>query len=238
MDAQKFGAFVAETRRENNMTQRELAQKLLVTDKAVSRWERGLGFPDINTLEPLAQALGITVVELMRCEKNPAATVTKEEASLTVVDTVQAARQQWKRALKRFTLLLAGVLAAVGLWFFLTGMVPRTDVYLGEYAVLHSGDAVAIRVGLAGPMGYIRSCSDVNDEPGEVCLRFYSAFGGLNSSLGAQNLFLIPLEEDCTEIYFEGRDVPVLRKNAAGEWERARTETTAGEVVHEGAGTP
>ena len=61
MDAQQFGTFIAELRRERGMTQAELAAQLRVTDKAVSRWERGLGFPDINTLEPLARALGITV---------------------------------------------------------------------------------------------------------------------------------------------------------------------------------
>ena len=42
------------------MTQAELAQQLHVTDKAVSRWERGIGLPDINTLEPLADVLGVT----------------------------------------------------------------------------------------------------------------------------------------------------------------------------------
>ena len=52
------------------MTQAELAGKINVTDKAVSRWERGLGFPDINTLEPLPDALEIGVVELMRSEIN------------------------------------------------------------------------------------------------------------------------------------------------------------------------
>ena len=40
-----------------------------MTDKAISRWERGLGFPEIQTLEPLAQVLGISVLELMRSEK-------------------------------------------------------------------------------------------------------------------------------------------------------------------------
>ena len=44
MDAKKFGTFIATLRKENNMTQVELAQKLQVTDKAVSKWERGLGF--------------------------------------------------------------------------------------------------------------------------------------------------------------------------------------------------
>ena len=57
MDAAVFGRFLAETRRARNMTQAELAGRVGVTDKAVSRWERGVGFPDINTLEPLAAAL-------------------------------------------------------------------------------------------------------------------------------------------------------------------------------------
>ena len=48
----KFGAFVAKCRKERNMTQADLALKIQVTDKAVSRWERGIGFPDINTIEP------------------------------------------------------------------------------------------------------------------------------------------------------------------------------------------
>lgn len=61
MDAKKFGTFIATLRKENNMTQVELAQKLQVTDKAVSKWERGLGFPDINTIEPLADALGVSL---------------------------------------------------------------------------------------------------------------------------------------------------------------------------------
>lgn len=66
MDAEKFGSFIAKSRKEKNMTQAELAIKIKVTDKAVSRWERGLGFPDINNLEPLAEALEVSVLELMK----------------------------------------------------------------------------------------------------------------------------------------------------------------------------
>ena len=69
MEAKKFGQFIAGIRKEKKMTQSELAGKIHVTDKAISRWERGLGFPDIQTLEPLAQALGISVLELMRSER-------------------------------------------------------------------------------------------------------------------------------------------------------------------------
>lgn len=70
MDSKVFGQFIAGIRKENNMTQADLAELIGVTDKAVSRWERGIGFPDINTLEPLANALGISVPELMRSEKS------------------------------------------------------------------------------------------------------------------------------------------------------------------------
>ena len=54
MDNQKLGIFITELRKEKGLTQAQLAQKLNVTDKAVSKWERGVGFPDIKLLEPLA----------------------------------------------------------------------------------------------------------------------------------------------------------------------------------------
>lgn len=53
MDNQKLGIFITELRKEKGLTQAQLAQKLNVTDKAVSKWERGVGFPDIKLLEPL-----------------------------------------------------------------------------------------------------------------------------------------------------------------------------------------
>lgn len=59
MDAEKFGAFISQCRKEKQMTQAELAARLQVTDKAVSRWERGIGFPDISTI------LGILAVLLL-----------------------------------------------------------------------------------------------------------------------------------------------------------------------------
>ena len=74
------------------MTQAELAARLQVTDKAVSRWERGIGFPDISTIEPLADALDISVVELMKSEKSMATELSKEEAAQAVSDTLTLAK--------------------------------------------------------------------------------------------------------------------------------------------------
>lgn len=69
IDKEKFGAFVARMRKEQNMTQKELAQKVFISDKAVSKWERGLSMPDITLLIPLSQALGVTVTELLECRR-------------------------------------------------------------------------------------------------------------------------------------------------------------------------
>ena len=82
MDAQKFGTFIAQCRKEKGMTQSELAAKIMVTDKAVSRWERGKGFPDINLLLPLAEALEVSVLELMHSERQ------KEKVQLFQDDTI------------------------------------------------------------------------------------------------------------------------------------------------------
>ena len=83
MDARTFGAFLAQMRRAQGLTQAELAEQLHVTDKAVSRWERGVGLPDINTLEPLADALGLSLADLMHChdprQSSPAAPVPLED---------------------------------------------------------------------------------------------------------------------------------------------------------------
>ena len=68
MDRTKTGALIAAARKEQNMTQKELAAALHVSDRAVSKWERGAGFPDISLLEPLADALGLGVLDLLRGE--------------------------------------------------------------------------------------------------------------------------------------------------------------------------
>lgn len=71
MDNVKFGGFLAQCRKEKGWTQKELADRLHVSDKAVSKWERGQGFPDIKLIEPLAEALEVSILELMRGERIP-----------------------------------------------------------------------------------------------------------------------------------------------------------------------
>ena len=117
MDAKKLGQFIAEIRKEKEMTQAELASELHVTDKAVSKWERGLGLPDINSIEPLADALGISVAEVMQAERIPDAHVTQENASEMLTNAFDIMKQHRKLERKHHTLILVGVLLAIALLF-------------------------------------------------------------------------------------------------------------------------
>ena len=65
MNQIKVGAFIAKCRKEQNLTQLQLAQKLMVTDRAVSKWERGKGMPDVSIMLDLCEIFGITVNELL-----------------------------------------------------------------------------------------------------------------------------------------------------------------------------
>ena len=65
LDKQALGSFLAQLRKEKGWTQKDLAERLYISDKAVSKWERGLSAPDVSMLMPLAELLGVSVTELL-----------------------------------------------------------------------------------------------------------------------------------------------------------------------------
>ena len=67
MEKKTLGIMIAERRKASGMTQAELAEKMGITDKAVSKWERDISYPDISTLPHLAEVLGVSIDELMTC---------------------------------------------------------------------------------------------------------------------------------------------------------------------------
>jgi len=69
MDQEKIGKFIAEIRKEKNLTQEQLAEKLGVTDRAISKWENGRGMPDLSLMKPLCNELGITINDLLSGER-------------------------------------------------------------------------------------------------------------------------------------------------------------------------
>ncbi len=88
MNKQQFGNFIAENRKAAGLTQKDLAARVHVTDKAVSKWERALSYPDVTLLEPLAEVLGLGVEELMACRRIQVQKDKEEEA----VENIQEER--------------------------------------------------------------------------------------------------------------------------------------------------
>lgn len=124
MDVKKFGAFVQLRRKKLGMSQSELAERLHVTAKAVSRWERGVGFPDIKLLQPLADALDVTIVELIHGERMQQE-LSREEASAMVTQTVQQMQEQEQLSWKRRLLLYTGNTLLLLVYVFLYMLAQR-----------------------------------------------------------------------------------------------------------------
>ena len=105
MDPVVFGPFLKEARLRSEMTQEQLAQRLHVSSAAVSKWERGKSLPDIAKVEELADALDLSVLELMRCQREERP-LPKQELAEVYTQTLQTAKCQNRRKL-----LKAGIAA-------------------------------------------------------------------------------------------------------------------------------
>lgn len=114
MDAKQLGSFLVMLRKEKNMTQKQLAEKIHVTDKAISKWERGMGIPDITNLEALAGALDITVAELIQCKRQEPHSVEPQQVSEIVNMTFDIAKYQAQMTRRRMIIgMIFAVIAAI-----------------------------------------------------------------------------------------------------------------------------
>ena len=113
MDREHFGRFIAETRRNAGLTQNDLASKLHVTNSAVSKWERGLCYPDITQMENLAQVLGLTLTELLSCSAITGEKFVSPQAVENVSSLLNIAKESKRHQRKKIFGGMAAVLAAV-----------------------------------------------------------------------------------------------------------------------------
>ena len=114
-----IGKKISAIRKEQGMTQRELAEKIHVTDKSVSKWETGTHFPDIAIMEDLARALGISVVELLGLE-NVAPEKTIEALTLISLEEKEDLQKEMKfRLWISIIALIATIVFEVYFFFFL-----------------------------------------------------------------------------------------------------------------------
>ena len=107
MDKEKTGQLITELRKEKGLTQKQLADALNVTDKAVSKWERGLSFPDISMLEPISELLGVSIMEILAGERQTGdGTLTREEAQDLIQASVELSDEEIRHKKERSRLII------------------------------------------------------------------------------------------------------------------------------------
>lgn len=122
MDNQKFGKFILSLRKEKGWTQLELAEKLNVTDKAISKWERGIGFPDIKMIEPIAEVFGVSILEIMRSEKSNEQPIALESASEAITNVIDVVTYQRKIERRNILITIISFTTLVMLVFLIDNM--------------------------------------------------------------------------------------------------------------------
>lgn len=116
MNNEKMGLFISELRKSHQMTQKELSAKLNVSDKAVSKWERGLSCPDISLLSPISNILGVTTTELLNGER------TEVKETLNVDAIVDNALDYGEKTATRKIILTKNIWSAAFTIFLLIGI--------------------------------------------------------------------------------------------------------------------
>ena len=123
MDIQKIGVFLAQLRRQRNLTQEQLGEKLGVTNKTVSRWETGSYLPPVEMLQRLSELYGITINEILSAERldEKAYREKAEEniksalvSSFTLKERMEYFKKKWRR--EHIFDLVMGMLVAAGLY--------------------------------------------------------------------------------------------------------------------------
>ena len=142
MNQSSIGKFISQKRKEKNMTQEQLAEKLGVSNKTVSKWECGKCMPDYSIVKPLCQELGITVSELMDGEDKG---THNDELLLNMLERIQALEKQ-KMSITGILLIIMGiavlafsqVLGGTAFRDFLSGFmtgISIVDMLVGVYVI-------------------------------------------------------------------------------------------------------
>lgn len=152
MDYQKTGRVISGRRQELGLTQKQLAQTLSISDRTVSRWERGVGFPDVSLLEPLADALGLSLGELIRGERLPPAQQLSPEAEEEMRAVTIGLGGHLRRVLRRtrrLLIVLSALLACAVIVFLLLWLNPT------KYIAFHGETVSAAKAAEICPFSLI-----------------------------------------------------------------------------------
>ena len=128
---------------------------------------------------------------------------------------------------KKLVFVLLALVCIVAIWMIGSGFAATTSVYItDDFVVSEDGSAITFTVGIGSSMGYVRGYKDEGGGVKPHYLKFYSAWGGLNSSIGAKNKYTLELSPDDTEIYVYhgdgGYDLALEKDSVSGEWHKVR----------------
>ncbi len=136
MNQEKIGKFISKLRKEKNMTQEKLAEKMGVSINAVSKWERGLSFPDVSLYKSLCSELGISIEELINGERGSS----EEAKEKAIYKTIEEKNKTKKKSKKIITILcvIISIFIIVGLVYYKIELKVDLDThsdYLYEVAI-------------------------------------------------------------------------------------------------------
>ena len=112
MDQEKIGKFILTLRKEKNMTQMELADKLGITDRAISKWENGRGMPDLSLIKPLCEALNISVNELLSGERLDKKEY-QDKVEENILNTIDYTNTKIKKTKNKFKVVILAILFVI-----------------------------------------------------------------------------------------------------------------------------
>ena len=129
--------------------------------------------------------------------------------------------------MKKKIIIIVSVLVVVAIILFIaTGLTKNPSVVIREYSVNEDGSKLNFTVGMPFSIGYTRGYKNKGGGVKSHYLDFYNTFGVINSSLGAKFEYVLELDKDDTEIYFNrsggGYELVLQKNQETGEWERPK----------------
>lgn len=128
MDNKKFGQFISELRKELNYTQKQVADKIHVTDKAISKWENGKGLPDISNIEALADVYSVSVGEIMQCKLHIKNELKETDVKEIIDNTLEIAHYQ--KQLRKYKMFFTIFFVLIGAGLIISGMYFMNNPFM------------------------------------------------------------------------------------------------------------
>jgi len=150
VDKNTTGRFIAELRKQKGFTQKELAENLMVTDKAISRWETGKGLPDTSLLKPLGDVLGVSVTELLSGKKIEEVDM-KEQADNIILESLNYSKRM-------LASVISVIIFIIGIAFIISPLFLASKSYIWTLGLIIV--AIAILYIYTRKRGYSMKATD------------------------------------------------------------------------------